>query len=169
MALTDNQTSAIIGGLIGTVASLGVLWLTIWNENSKRKREDKKNYYTWINALSAEIEHIKNCINEINGYLHKELIPTKRMNSDFIEKSRFVLFNYNKDKDFLVSLTTCYRDIVHTNEMLERLEDMYRETHTNKLSFMNNVKSSMDGVEGSLQILEEKINNILNGKKKVEN
>jgi hypothetical protein len=151
MAFTDSQTfAAIVGGLIGIIPTFG---FSIFYDRCKKKKEERETYFAWINGLSAELNHLKNCTTEIRGYLDTNQIPTKRLNDDFIEKARLVLFSYNKDIHFLESLTTCYRDVVHTNEMLNRLERIFLETNTTNLPFSRNVISSIDGVNRSISAL----------------
>jgi hypothetical protein len=153
-SMLDSQLfAAVVGALIGI---LPAYWLGFFNERSK----EKKTYKFWLFGLSAELTHIQKCITEIKGVIAQRGTPTKRMNSDFVESARLAIFNYERDLVFLESLTNAYRDIVHTNEMLERLE-----RHEDRDAFRPNASASMDGVERSVQALQALINQ-KTGKKK---
>jgi hypothetical protein len=158
MAFTDSQMfAAIIGGVIGIIPTFTV---TYFYEFYKKKRDDSDKYRAWMNGLLAELTHISGCIAEIKGFASKNQVPTKRLNSDFIEKARMVLIDYNTDKSFFIILTNCYRDIVHTNDMLNRLEN------NPALGFFANVIDSLNGVSGSIINLEKELNNTMAKKNK---
>lgn len=162
MAFTESQSfAAIIGGIIGIIPSFAI---TYFYEIYKKKRNDSDNYRAWMNGLLAELTHISGCIDEIRGFASKNQVPTKRMNSDFIEKARMVLINYNTDKSFFIILTNCYRDIVHTNDMLNRLERYSAEKNPDFIGFFVNVIASLNGVSGSISKLESELNNKINKK-----
>jgi hypothetical protein len=116
---------------------------------AKEHAKDQKSYRGWLRALRAELHHVRGVIVEITGYVDGGDIPTKRLNYDFIEEARLAIFKHEEDEDFHEILTTAYRDIVHTNGMLDRLE------HNPNLR--PNVRSSMDGVLDSVDRLLTKI------------
>ncbi len=103
----------------------------------------------WLLGLRAELEHLRACIDEIRGILRGPGVPTKRLNSDFVEMARFKFFEYDEESHFLESLTTTYRNIVHTNGMLDRLE--------NNIGIRGNAMASMNGVSGSVDGLKGKV------------
>ena len=153
-SLFDSQLfAAVVGALIGI---LPAYWLGFFNERSKEKKAHK----LWLFGLSAELSHIQKCITEIKRVIEQRRTPTKRMNSDFVESARLAIFNYERDLEFLESLTNAYRDIVHTNEMLERLE-----RSDNPEAFRSNASASMDGVERSIQALHALIIHKIGNKK----
>lgn len=153
----DSQLfAAIIGALIGIIGVVLTFWLSIWHENRKKKQERCEAYTAWLNGLRAEIAHVIKCINEISEYVNTGNISTKRMNTDFIEKARLQLFCYDEDIDFLECVTNAYRDIVHTNDMLERLERMFFEGKAYQ-TILPNIKASMQGVNNSVNNLKSKV------------
>ncbi len=143
--------AAIIGALIGLIPAFTAFILNSWYEKRKKRIADYQTYKAWLNGLTAELNHIKKCINEISNILKKPpSISTKRMNTDFLEKARLILLGYDEDLDFLESLTNTYRDIVHSNNMLDRLEN-------SESNVRPNVESSIVGVLGSVHKLSDEI------------
>jgi len=144
---TDSQLfAAIIGALIGIFPAH---LISAWHE----KRKDRQTYTSWLNGLLAELKHIDGCITMINQIVQTGSPSTKRMNSDFVEQSRLTLFGYDKDVDFLQCLTNAYRDLLHTNDMLDRFETM-APNHT---SFQPNMLACMKGVGASVSCLKCKV------------
>ena len=155
---TDSQTfAAIVGALIGIIPAF---ILSIWYDKRKKELEDYETRKAWLNGLTAELNHITKVINEITTIVQSGSPSTKRLNSDFIAEARLKIFTYNMDVEFLECLTNAYRDIIHTNGMLKRLEDMV----PNHSQFCANVLASMTGVSNSVNCLkcnnENKIKNI---------
>ena len=153
----DSQTfAAIIGAVIGIIPTYIV---SAWHEKKKKQAEDRLTYLGWLNGLSAETEHLRKVIQEITGIiqaLQRGELCTKRMNHDFLEKARMVIFGYDGDVGFLETLTNAYRDVVHTNDMLDRHESAVmnnRET----TGIHGSVLSSMQGVSNSLKALKEQV------------
>jgi len=145
-SIFDSQLfAAVVGALIGVIPAY---WLGLLHEKSK----DKNSYQGWLTGLATELRHIDKCIDEITGVIRKENPSTKRMNSDFIEQARLAIFNFERDADFLESLTNAYRDIVHTNEMLNR----YENKTENRNSMLSNILASMTGVKNSVNDLKTK-------------
>ncbi len=138
--------AAVVGALIGI---LPAFWIGLLRERSR----EKKNYQAWLFGLSAELSHINKCIVEIEDVIQKGDVSTKRMNSDFVKAARLRIFSYDKDTEFLEMLTNAYRDIVHTNDMLERFE----KRTANKQNFQTNVLASMKGVGASVKVLQDSI------------
>jgi hypothetical protein len=145
--ITDSQLfAAVIGALIGIFPAQ---LISAWHE----KRKDRQAYAAWLNGLLAELNHIDGCITEITQIVQKGIPSTKRMNSDFVKQCRLTLFGYDKDVGFLQCLTNTYRDIVHTNDMLDRFEKMAQ----NHNSLQPNVLASMKGVGASVSCLKCKV------------
>ena len=133
---------AVIGGLIGAGSAYLVPMI-------HEKRKEKKEHIAWLQGLSAELKHIGKCITEIKDILNNNGTPSKRINFDFIEKSRLTFFKLNSDVAFLECLTNTYRDIVHTNGMLDYFG--------NNPQTKSNVLASMQGVENSVKCLDCKV------------
>lgn len=142
--------AAIVGAVIGLLPAHLLMAL-------HEKRKERQQHTSWLHGLLAEIAHIDGCINEISTITASGKPSTKRLNSDFFAQSRLVLFAYDKDVVFLQSLTNAFRDIVHTNDMLDRFERMA----PNHLSFAPNTQASLSGVHNSIlslkQIIEKKL------------
>ena len=153
----DSQAfAAIIGALIGIIP-------TAWYAKKRKQQEDRVTYFGWLNGLSAETEHIKKVIQEITGILRAGGICTKRINHDFLEKSRLVIFAYDEDTHFLETLTNAYRDVVHTNDMIDRHERLAASNQTEgATTFVANVLASMEGVGNSINALQALLQNKLN-------
>jgi hypothetical protein len=79
------------------------------------------------------------------------------MNHDFLEKARMVIFSYDEDRDFLETLTNAYRDVVHTNDMIDRHE---RSVMNNRetTGIHGSVLASMQGVSNSVSLLQTQLN-----------
>lgn len=144
--INSQLTAAIVGALIAFFPAYG---LSVLQENKKASKE----YQTWLRGLIAELKHIKGCIIEITSIVQDGNPSTKRMNSDFIQQARLMLFSLETDSDLLERLTTAYRDIVHTNDMLDR----YEKKAENKHMIQPNVLASMKGVESSIDSLDNLI------------
>jgi len=146
----DSQLfSVIIGALIGIMGSLLIFLLQYF----LNKFQKKKNYTHLLYGIKAEDSHLLKVIEEIKGILDRGLSSTKRLNFDFLQSTRFKALEFDEDIEFSEILTNAYRDIDHTNDMLNRLE-FIPEMGT---SFINNVKASMIGVERSIIKLNEKV------------
>lgn len=145
--------ATIIGGLIGIFGSLLIFFCNIWWTNHIDKIKNKKNYLSWLKGMEAEINHLVNVLTELDGILEKGNITTKRLNYDYIQSSRFKIIEFENDINFLEILTNAYRDIEHTNGMLDRLEYTFKPGDP----FINNVIASLKGVRASIKKLKEKL------------
>lgn len=139
MLLDSKLFAAVVGGFIAIFSALVV-------EGWKRKMTRHERHRAWINGVSAEILHLEKVIEEIDSIIKTD-ISTKRLNHDFIEHSRLAVTEYESDKRFIELLTNVYRDIVHTNDMLQRLE--HSKAHR------PNVQNSVRGVRNSVLALKE--------------
>jgi len=152
-SLLDSQlVAAIVGALL-------VIIPTYFISKKQENRKGLQKHIAWLNGLLAELCHIEKRIAEINDTISRGGISTMRMNSDFLEKSRTNLFDYNPDIDFLESLTKAYGDVVHTNNMLNRFEAIRGDQ-----VFLRNVMASMQGVTGSVTTLKQKVEQKILGK-----
>ena len=147
----SNILAAFVGGLIGFFSSLVT---SIWYTNRQKKILRYQGYYSWCSGVLAEIRHLLKVVDEIKDILDRRGVPsTKRLNHDYLEQARIKVIDFEDDLILLESLTNAYRDIVHTNDMLDRLE---RDFET-KPSFLSNVVSSMVGVKNSLVALQANV------------
>jgi hypothetical protein len=55
------------------------------------------------------------------------VIPTKQLNSDFLAAARIGIMKHPRSVVLFPRLTSTYRDVVHSNEMLSRFERMSHE------------------------------------------
>ena len=144
--LESQLFAAVVGALIGIFPAY---WIGLLHERKKEQKE----YQSWLAGLSAELGHIDKCIDEITPIIQGGNPSTKRMNSDFLEQARLAIFSFDVDESFLESLTNAYRDIVHTNDMLNRFEKKVE----NRNMIQGNTLASMNGVKNSVSALKEKV------------
>jgi hypothetical protein len=52
--------------------------------------------------------------------------PTKQLNADFLGAARLGVMKHPRGMMLFPPLTSAYRDVVHTNEMMKRFEDDFR-------------------------------------------
>jgi hypothetical protein len=150
----DSQAfAAIIGALIGIIP-------TAWYAKIRKKQEDRLTYLGWLNGLSAETEHISKVIKEITTIFQSNepgVVCTKRMNHDFLEKARLAIFGYDEDVGFLETLTNAYRDVLHTNDMIDRHERAVISQSRVAEGIHGSVLASMQGVSNSVSALKAKL------------
>jgi hypothetical protein len=146
----SNIFATIVGGAIGFFSSI---FVSIWYSGHHDKVLRYNNYKGWCNGVRAEINHLIKVIDEISSILKENVPSTKRLNHDYLEQARIRIVDFESDISFIESLTNAYRDVVHTNEMLNRLESNF-EKSPNSIA---NVKASMDGVKNSIQALNTKL------------
>lgn len=150
---------AVIGGVIGIIANLLAVYgnyrSTIRVERDKRNKKRS----ALRNGLLAEIIHVDYVIGEIMLVMSQShQVCTKRINSDVVGGLRLVLPEYEDDLEFLVRLTNAYRDIVHTNNMLDDLEVANTPGNQTKFSqLFPSVIASLKGAKGSVEAVREKL------------
>lgn len=145
----SNIFATIIGGAIGIISAI---FTTIWYNGHQALKAQCENYKAWCNGVKAEINHILKVIDEIDKILKEHGVPsTKRLNYDYLEQARVKIIMYESDLVFLEILTNAYRDIVHTNGMLDRLEEDVSK-HKN---LIGNTQASIDGVRNSVKALNQ--------------
>jgi hypothetical protein len=151
--ILDSKTFAAITGVV-----FGII-LTAWREKRKKQRDDLRAYLGWLHGLEAETDHLKKVILEITGIM-QAIQPgglcTKRLNHDFLEKARMAIFGYDVDAGFLETLTNAYRDVVHTNDMIERHEQAVMNNR-DTAGIHGSVLASMQGVNNSVEALRVKL------------
>ena len=149
--LDSNIFAALVGGLIGFFSS----WLTsIWYTARQNKIAKYNGYKSWCNGVQAEINHLMAVMNELDDVLkNMQVPPTKRLNHDYLEQARIKIIEYESDLEFLEILTNAYRDVVHTNDMLDRLEKDF----ATRPQVINNVIASVKGVRASMTNLNVRL------------
>ena len=140
----------LAGWLLGVVTSEVRSYRQRKRDAKKDTTDKKQSYNAWLNGLRAELNHIQDVITEITGIIDSGQVPTKRINSDFLEKARLSLPDHDTDTVFMEQLTTAFRDIVHTNGMLDRLEAATRPKPASAAASMIGVKASVDALSDTL-------------------
>jgi uncharacterized membrane protein YgaE (UPF0421/DUF939 family) len=148
--------SSAFGAIIGFVGSFLIFIISDALRNHQDKLKNKKKYHSWINGAKAEINHLLKVIAELKTTLNRGVPTTKRLNEDYIKSLRFKLLEFENDITFLEVITNAFRDIEHTNGMLDRLEENFKPGDKS----INNVIGCLDGVKTSV----EKLKDILNKK-----
>ena len=83
--------------------------------------------WCWRKGLLAELGKVYDDIIEAKREISAGRAYTKRLNSDFLESSRLAWCECDSRVTFLALLSNAYRDIVHTNGMLDRLEECKKQ------------------------------------------
>lgn len=94
-----------------------------------KKSLDEHQYWTaWITALKSEVTHQLSSLSEIDSAFQqmnarKQLGGvTKRFNDDLFETARKQIIQHQRSPHVFTLLTRTYRDVAHTNAMLDRFE-----------------------------------------------
>ena len=150
-ALFDLSSLAI--ALFAAVVPLLAGWAY---QRFTAQTEKWESFRGWINALFIEIEHERRTLTQINGVLHSPSAPTKRFNDDLFAAGKSELISFERAPNFFGQLTRAYRDLKHTNAMLDRLES-YREAHPTQTDegIREPCKKCMGGVTDSLNALHD--------------
>ncbi len=147
----------IIGAVIGIVGSLLIFFLNDKKETEKIKANNHQKHLAWLKGIKAEINHLIKVIDEIYKILEDQNVPsTKRLNYDYLQNARLKILEFDTDINFLEILTNAYRDIDHTNGMLDRLEQ-----YGLNCPFIENVKGSLIGAKNSVLSLNKTVDNKL--------
>ncbi|MFA5994240.1 MAG: hypothetical protein WC823_04745 [Parcubacteria group bacterium] len=85
--------------------------------------------------------------------MNRGVPTTKRLNEDYIKSLRFKLLEFENDITFLEVITNAFRDIEHTNGMLDRLEENFKPGDKS----INNVIGCLDGVKSSVEKLKDSL------------
>lgn len=114
----------VLGALVGVV---GTYIFTVWSDRGKSQQRHKN----LIAALLVELRHLDRVMGEIKGdVIDAYGICWKRMNIDVLGNIRVSLAEYG-DMVFLELLADTYRDVIHTNEMLDRLVKAWEDVKAN--------------------------------------
>ena len=148
--LLKDAVLVVAGGGIGLVSALIAAAVQRKHDAKQKAGDERRSYKAWRTGLRAELDHIQAVISEITGIIDDGHVSTKRINSDFLKEARMVIFRYDEDTDFLEQLTTAFRDIVHTNGMLDRLETGGEGIRPNVAASMRGVRASVDQLSATL-------------------
>jgi hypothetical protein len=136
--MSDAISGAIVGGVIGFISGLAVAALSIvwayWHDRYRRALARHNEYLSWLSGLAPECEFIVSTLDQLgptyvgmqnNGTL---MCPTKRLNSHFLGAALVEIIKHPRGSTLFPKLTSAYRDVVHTNDMMARFEKRYSET-----------------------------------------
>jgi hypothetical protein len=118
------------------VAALSLL-LNFRNEAHKRSLSAHNAYASWLRGLIPECEFLLTCLDELQPAFFtgdQVAIPTKRFNNDFLAAARIEMMKHPRSEVLLPKLTPAYRNVTHTNEMMDRLEHSSRELHSSTMA-----------------------------------
>lgn len=142
--MSDSVAGAIVGGTIGFVSALAVAVLSLLfsfrNEAYKRSLAAHNAYVSWLRGLIPECEFLLACLEELRPAFFttgQVAIPTKRFNYDFLAAARIEIMKHPRSVVLFPKLTAAYRDVVHTNDMMDRLERSSLELHSSTMAEFN--------------------------------
>lgn len=150
---TSNIFATIVGALIAIAGSLLIFFIAKSWEKQRDAEKKEQNYKSLLLGIKAEVNHILKVITELDSILTEGIASTKRLNQDYLQSSRFKIIEFDSDLDFMEILTNAYRDIDHTNGMLDRLEFSLASGNF----FIGNVRASLFGVQSSIKKLKESL------------
>ena len=139
--MSDAVEGAIVGGAIGFVAALAAALLPMLfafrNDQYRRAFRAYSEYASWLRGLIPECEFLLQCVDELQPAFStggQVTIPTKRFNYDFLGAARTEMIKHPRSITLFPRLTAAYRNIVHTNDMMDRLEEASRELHSSTMA-----------------------------------
>ena len=139
--MSDSVGGAIVGGIIGFVSASAVavlsLLFTFRNEAYKRSLAAHNEYVSWLRGLIPECEFLLSCLDELQPAFLRSgqvAIPTKRFNYDFLATARIEMMKHPRSVVLFPKLTAAYRNVVHTNDMMDRLERSSHELHSSTMA-----------------------------------
>jgi len=139
--MSDAVEGAIVGGVIGFVAALAAALLPVLfafrNDQYRRALRSHSEYASWLRGLIPECEFLLQCVDELQPAFFtggQVSIPTKRFNYDFLGAARTEMIKHPRSVVLFPRLTAAYRNIMHTNEMMDRLEAASRELHSSTMA-----------------------------------
>jgi len=111
------------------------LLLTLRNEAYKRSLAAHNAYISWLRGLVPECEFLLTCLDELEPLaVTAGQVVTKRFNYDFLAAARIEMIKHPRSVVLFPKLTTAYRNIVHTNDMMDRLEAANRALNSSPLA-----------------------------------
>lgn len=169
--------AAITGSLL--TAFITIVWSRIYDSH-KAKQSKHEEYLAWLRGLKIECKHVVSCIDEVKdgeaGFVSiKEGkffgCITKRLNEDLFQRARIEVIRHPRSCVLQEPLTTAYRDIVHTNGMMDRYEQKYHclvekvtlakpgdelpDTRNEILGILDPTIAALNGVRGSVENLRK--------------
>jgi hypothetical protein len=139
--MSDSVQGAIVGGIIGFVSAFAVavlsLLFTFRNETYKRSLAAHNAYVSWLRGLIPECEFLLTCLDELQPAFFtggQVAIPTKRFNYDFLAAARIEIMKHPRSVVLFPKLTAAYRNVVHTNHMMDRLERLSHELNSSTMA-----------------------------------
>jgi hypothetical protein len=128
----------LVGGVIGFLSALAVAALSIFwaycHDRYRRAVRTHYEYLSWLRGLVPECEFIISTLNQLrpeyDDMIKSENLrcPTKQLNADFLAAARLGIMKHPRGTQLFPMLTSAYRDVVHTNDMMTRFEIRYTET-----------------------------------------
>jgi len=133
--MSDAVAGAFIAGMISLAAALlaaaATIAFTFREDEYRRALATHREYLSWLRGLVPECDLIMTTIDQLQplytGILQtgQSGCPTKQLNTDFLAAARLGILKHPRAAALFPTLTNAYRDVVHTNEMMTRYEDMY--------------------------------------------
>ena len=127
-----SVSAAIVGSLL--TAFIAIVWSRIYDSH-KAKQAKHEEYLAWLRGIKIECKHVVSCIDEVKdgqgGFVSiaegkSSGCITKRLNEDLLQRARIEVIHHPRSCVLQEPLTTAYRDVVHTNGMMDRYEQKYR-------------------------------------------
>jgi hypothetical protein len=163
MELLAALIGAVVGGIFALAGGIIPFWWSICREKEKQEQIIRG----WRKGLSAELGHSFILLEEAEREIAAHHGYLGRINSDFLEATRFKWGEYDSDEKFLATLPRAYRDLTLTNKHLDGLEEMNREVIATQRGFAEYgtscdsvlipIKETKNSVTNLKKIVDEKI------------
>src|SRR5438034_3734158 len=131
--MPDAIIAAIIACFISFFASALVFAGGLRHHSYRREVAMHQKYLSWLRGLIPESEFLISCVDELHPAFQQMLaggppiVPTKQLNSDFLAAARIGIMEHPRSVILFPRLTSTYRDVVHTNDMMSRFERLCHE------------------------------------------
>ena len=134
--MSDTIAAGLLTAIVGLIAAIIAATITVLfafrHERLRRATRTHDEYLSWLRGLIPECKYITSTIDEV-APLYRAMLngagpqcPTKHLNADFPGAARFGVMKHPRGMMLFKPLTSAYRDVVHTNEMMTRFEDDFR-------------------------------------------
>jgi hypothetical protein len=134
--MSDTIAAGLITAIMGLIAAIIAATITILfafrHDRYRRAVRSHEEYLSWLRGLIPECTYITSTIEEV-APLYQSMLggggpqcPTKHLNADFLGAARFGVMKHPRGITLFPPLTSAYRDVVHTNEMMTRFEGDFR-------------------------------------------
>jgi hypothetical protein len=104
----------------------------------------------WRTALAIELEYLLEVIDELTMNVNGSGYSIKRLNDDFLQDARLKGYTFDVRPKFLKRLAAAYRDVVHTNSVLDLAMVVKRPSSPES----DTAKASLDAVGKSIRKLK---------------